>query len=267
MGHKTYLWLTVFLSVSAIHSQEVKPKASIGFLGTFHFAGTSDLMSLQPGAIMGQQRQEEMNSLIEKLAQYKPTKIVLEFPFGNLELDSLYGQFLKGKHELTVNERQQLGFRLAAHLGHEHIYVADHPMDLPFEGLQSYLVETGQSDFFPNFLATMKTEVIDVLQEHYDTSTIAQFLVFMNQEKYDRLNKAFYLQHLNQFGTKDNPVGVDLNSKWWERNMHIMRNIDELTEDGDRILVLFGQGHTALLKDFYSSRTDVSIHDILQYLD
>ncbi|WP_299530479.1 DUF5694 domain-containing protein [Ulvibacterium sp.] len=250
-----------------MHSQEVKQKASIGFLGTFHFAGTSDLMSLQPGDIMGQQRQKEIDSVIAYLAQYKPTKIVLEFPFGNYELDSIYGQYLKGKHKLTINERQQLGFKLAAYLGHKHIYMADHPMDLPFGDLQNYLVEIDQADFFPNFLSKMKTEVIDVLQEKYDASTISQFLVFMNQEKYDRLNTGFYLQHLNQIGTDKKPVGVDLNSKWWERNMHIMRNIDKLTEEGDRILILFGQGHTALLKDFYASRTDVVLHNVLQYLD
>nr|WP_297913853.1 DUF5694 domain-containing protein [uncultured Allomuricauda sp.] len=271
MKYRKFLWITAFLLTLVGYAQEGSEEgikgSRIAFLGIFHFGSTSDLMSLQPGDILGVERQEEIISVVEKLSRYKPTKIVLEFPFGNNKLDSLYQQYLKAEHPLTINERQQLGFRLGAKLGHEHIYVADHRMDLPFEDLQNFLVETGKQDFFPNFLSKMKTEVIDVWQNKYDTLTLSEFLAFMNQDEFDRLNKAFYLQHMNQLGTEANPVGVALNAKWWERNMRIMHNIDKLTKDGDKILVLFGQGHTAILKDFYTARSDVQLDDILGYLD
>ena len=45
-----------------------------------------------------------------------------------------------------------------------------------------------------------------------------------------------------------------------------MHNIDSITESGDRILVLFGQGHTSILKGFYENRSDVKYIDIFEYL-
>jgi len=55
-------------------------------------------------------------------------------------------------------------------------------------------------------------------------------------------------------------------TEWWKRNFRIMHNIDQIVEPGDRILVIFGQGHTAVLKDFYKSRDDITYEDIRDYL-
>ena len=80
------------------------------------------------------------------------------------------------------------------------------------------------------------------------------------------MNKNIYLQTINGMGADDNYAGTDVVATWWERNFRIMRNIDEITEPNDRILILFGQGHTAILKDFYKDRDDVIYEDILDYL-
>lgn len=44
-----------------------------------------------------------------------------------------------------------------------------------------------------------------------------------------------------------------------------MRNIDEIAQPGDRILVIFGQWHTSIFKDFYKNPSDYNYEDILKY--
>jgi len=248
-------------------TSEVQNKPSIALLGTFHFAGSSsDAMSLKVEDLSTEKRQNEIEDLVNALAEYNPTKIILEYPYGNDKLDSLYQLYVKGTHTLTINERQQVGFRLAAKLGHKHIYPADHNLDLPFERLMAFLQENGQMDLFQNMLSDMKTEVMDVWQKVYGESSVKEFFVFINSDKYDAMNRNVYLEYINKMGAEDNYIGSEIVAKWWERNFKVMCNIDSIAEQGDRVLVLFGQGHTAILKDFYKDRSDVNYVDILNYL-
>jgi len=80
------------------------------------------------------------------------------------------------------------------------------------------------------------------------------------------MNKNAYLEYINKMGAEDNYIGSEVVAKWWERNFKIMRNIDTIVEPGDRVFVLFGQGHTAILKDLYKHRSDMKYDDILEYL-
>ena len=247
-------------------TQIADEKPEIALLGTFHFAGSPDLLSLDTKDLSSPKRQQEIEALVESLASYKPTKIILEYPYGNNRLDSLYRLYRSGNHQLTINERQQLGFRLAKKLGHEHIYTADYKLDLPFNSLMEYLEANGKMHVFQELLNKMKREVIDVLQEELDAGTITDVFLFMNREKYDLMNRNAYLQYFNQMGSEIY-LGSEIVSKWWERNIKIMANIDAITQPGDRVFVLFGQGHTSILKDFYKNRDDVTYVDILSYLE
>ncbi|MEM6698368.1 MAG: DUF5694 domain-containing protein, partial [Bacteroidota bacterium] len=92
-------------------------------------------------------------------------------------------------------------------------------------------------------------------------------IAMINEDQYDVWNKNVYLEYFNKMGSPEQPVGVNIASKWWERNFQIMHNIDRITESGDRVLIIFGQGHTAIWKDFYKGRRDVIYEDILEYLE
>ncbi|MEL7148622.1 MAG: DUF5694 domain-containing protein, partial [Bacteroidota bacterium] len=216
--------------------------------------------------LRSEQRQAEIVDLVTAIARFKPTKVILEYPYQNARLDSVYQLYLKGTHKLTINERQQVGFRLAKSLGHQHIYSADHQMNLPFDELTKHLAENGMISQFEGMVGFLQTEVLPMMQRTYDSTTIIAFMAWMNSEEMDRKNKNLYLENVNQMGVKDQYVGSDLVARWWERNFRIMKNIDNITEPGDRVLVLFGQAHTAILKDFYRSREDVDYAEILDYL-
>jgi hypothetical protein len=266
-----FLAMACFVFSTHLHAQQKSgtylEKPKIAFLGMFHFAGTSDLMSFKTGNLSSEKRQNEIKELVTNLEKYKPTKIVLEYPFGNNKLDSLYQLYVKGNHQLSISESQQVGFRLAKNLGHKHIYPADYRLDLPFDALMRVIQEDEkQSMLFQEMISTMNEEVMGKFQERYNTNSINDFLIFMNHNKYDHMNMAMYFQYINKFGTGSDPIGPSVVATWWERNIKIMRNIDAAIEPDDRILVLFGQGHTAILKDFYQKRSDVEYVDILTYL-
>ncbi len=246
------------------NSEQKKPV--IALLGIFHFAGTSDLISIKADDLSSPQRQNEIKDLVNLLAEYKPTKIIVEYPFGNNGIDSLYQSYLKGTHVLSIHESQQVGFRLSLKMGLDHIYPADHRMPLPFNELTNYLQENGKMIQLENMVADMKKNILDVSQQAYENRSLTDYLSLLNSDKFDAANKNMYLQYTNKMGDENNSVGTNLASKWWERNFRIMHNIDQIVEPGDRILVIFGQGHTAVLKDFYKSRDDLFYVDIVDYL-
>lgn len=247
-----------------IHTKENKP--IIALLGTFHFAGSSDVMSLKADDLSTVKRQDEIKILNNALARFKPTKIILEYPYDNNGIDSLYQLYLNGNHTLDINERQQIGFRLAAKMKHKKVYPADYILDLHFDTLITYLEKNDQMGQFQNMMSDMKSQVMDVWQKSYKDLALKDFFVFINSDKFDALNRNVYLEYINKMGADGNYVGSSVVAKWWERNFKIMHNIDSIIEPGDRVLVLFGQGHTAILKDFYKNRNDVIYTEILQYL-
>jgi len=268
---KTYLLLALLFAFNGpvtaqSNSSQEQEKPTIALLGTFHFAGSSDAMSLKTDDLSSPKRQKEIEELVQGLAEYKPSKIILEYPYGSTALDSVYQLYLKGSYSLTINERQQIGFRLAAKMGHKNVYSADYHLELPFDNLMTFLQENEQMDQFEKMMSYMKVRVMDVWQKAYIDLTLKNFFVFLNSDKYDAMNRNVYVEYINKMGINSNYIGSDVVSKWWERNFKIMFNIDSITESEDRVLVFFGQGHTSILKDFYKNRNDVIYTDILQYL-
>ena len=266
----TLLSLCAFLlSPSLNYSQDSANPSStqkeIALLGTFHFAGSRDMVSMKIEGLDTPLRQKEIVTLCENLVAIKPDKVILEYPYGESKLDSIYQAYRNGNHNLNINERQQLGFRIAHMLGHEHIYVADHPMDIGFQPLMKYLEENGETYKIDTLVANAKT-YLKSFEDVYKNGSVQDLLSAMNTPAADNENKNIYLEVFNTMGGPENHVGVTVVSKWWERNFIIMKNIDMIMEPEDRALVIFGQGHTSILKDFYRSRTDVELLDIQEYL-
>jgi hypothetical protein len=98
-------------------------------------------------------------------------------------------------------------------------------------------------------------------------STLLEYFVYKNSNEEDLKNKNQYLKGTAQFVSDSTYIGVKFVSKWWERNFHIMANIDMQTQKDDRLLVIIGGAHRAVLKDFYEDREDVRYVEISDYLN
>ncbi len=235
-------------------------------LGTFHFAGTSDYSSVEFESLESEQRQAEIMEILEKLEGFQPTKVLVEYPSTRAaRLDSIYQAYLAGTHELTINEIEQLGFRLAERMEHPSIYAIDYPLDLPFGELITY-AEQHDKERFEAFLASIEAQ--DELESDYlAENSLLDYLIFRNTDEEDIRNKDQYLNGTAKFVNDTTYIGAEFAAKWWERNIMIMSNIDLILEEDDRLLLIVGAAHRAILRDFFEDRRDVEYVEIGELLE
>lgn len=238
----------------------------IALLGTYHFDNPNqDQFNIKSDNVLSTKRQKEIAQLANMLAKYKPTHIALEFNAADSAPDVKYQQYLKGSYTLGASEREQIGFRLAKMLGHQHIYSVDAPaVQLDFEPgplaneygpLLEELGKTGNS---------VVGEINQWLKQH----SIGHVLAKMNSAEFDKLNVGLYYKYLLPIGKGDMQPGLEAVTRWYKRNLLILHNIMKLTQNksGNRVLVIFGQGHTAMLKQFLQYSDEFELVDIQQFL-
>ncbi len=88
----------------------------------------------------------------------------------------------------------------------------------------------------------------------------------MNSERAIEMNHHLYLI-INAVGKDENYAGVDLVSEWYKRNLLIFANVQRLIESPqDRVLIIYGQGHAKLLKQFIQDSPDMELVEVGKYL-
>ena len=109
-------------------------------LGTYHMDNPGrDIMNLQVDDVLAPKRQREIAELVDDLARFRPTKILIEAEYGNPDAQTKYSQYLAGKYELGRDEREQVAFRLARKMNLSQVYGVDFPMDLNDKGLNQLM--------------------------------------------------------------------------------------------------------------------------------
>ncbi len=110
-------------------------KAKVLFVGTFHFDNPGlDIAQFESLDFTSDARQAEVLDVVKRLSRFRPTKVALEAISDRAEeFERLYRAYLADEHELTVNERQQLGFRLAASQRLGRVHLIDHPGSFPMD--------------------------------------------------------------------------------------------------------------------------------------
>jgi len=235
-------------------------------LGMFHFTGGgSDYVNSEVDNYLSPQRQAEIEALIEQLAEFNPTKIVVELmPGRETAFNENYQAYLSGDHELTVNERQQIGMRLAARLGHDRLYAADYSSDMDFDAMIGAAQENQQDALLarlPQLRADI--EALDAELNRPDVSVSQRLRVYNTAEFLQ--NHDVYLT-LAQMGSSENPAGANEMTNWWGRNLQIFSQISQLSDPGDRILVIYGSGHKFLFDQFFQDAVEFEWIDTLDYL-
>lgn len=231
-------------------------------VGTFHFTSKRDWITHDVDDMRSPRRQAELEALTAGLAEYRPTKVLLELPYAEADaINAEYSAYLRGKRELTGNEREQIGWRLAAELGHERIY----PVDIMHKWWEKGL-ETNPR------LAPLWTEHIEAgrkaasgFTEQLATSTVAELLAPRNTpDKQRRIEH--YLTTYARMVDGDDYSGADLGGNWYHRNLRIYANILRVAEPGDRLFVLYGGSHVPLFWHLFTESGEFEIDDPLPYL-
>lgn len=278
MKHRTPLGpmalILLAASVSPGGAQELPPPEEgtvpdsldvrVAVLGTFHFeTSESDAVKIEGADLSTPERQRQLREIVETLTSFRPTKVAVEWTREEAgRLDSLYSAWREGRHELTINERQQLGFRIAGRMDHDRIWAVDWRNSWEFGDVRTYAKEHR-----PDFLAYFEAwrDRAHALDDSLQALPVGERLRWYNTEAAQRWLFAPNLKMV-EVGAGDSYVGMRPTADLYERNLRIFANILAVSEPGERILVIFGASHKPFLDRFVEAHPDTELVDVLDYL-
>jgi len=238
-------------------------RATLAILNVYHMASTAPhLIEGIADDVLQPKRQAELETLVIQLARYKPTKILVEvLPEQEADLNARYRDYLEGRHTLSPDEVEQIGFRLAKKLNHERLHAVNDYNETGAKVLEGDPFEKyRQSKAFQQILAEGQ-EQARKMQEKLHRDGLLQLLVYLNSPEFMWQDHHVYLR-LAQLGEEV----VSWVQWWYGRNLKILLNILQVTEPGDRLLLIIGSGHGYLLRQMSKESGELRLIDIRQYL-
>ena len=238
---------------------EGPPRPEVLILGTYHMANPGhDLFDAHADDVLAPKRQAELEQLAQVLESFHPTKVAVEADFGTRKVPDAYAGYLAGRHELTRNEIEQVGFRVAKAAGLPTVYPVDADGEFPYQRLVDYAKATGRSPELDEMTGEIGDQVRE-LGSYLASHTILETLLRLDSEESVARDEAFYYRAA-RFGEPGDWAGADLVSDWFRRNARIYTNILKLADSpGERVLVIFGAGHLGWLRRDVEGNPDLRL--------
>ncbi len=237
-------------------------QAKVLLFGTFHFdyPGLDDHKTAEEDKVdvTAPEKAAELAELIEYLARFQPTKIVVEKRDGK-KLNERYRSYLAGAFELPRGEEYQLGFRLAKRFGLDSLVAGDAkslaydlyvgPDSLRYRPWLDEEIYVGSED---ENVDTLIDHRYGLLYENDDRvlreQTLMEYFRYVNST--DRIHRGH--GHYLEYTADADPDALAIG--WYSRNLRIYRKIQRATTSpDDRILVIFGSGHLGILRQQFES--------------
>jgi hypothetical protein len=218
---------------------------SVMVVGVAHFSNPGhDLHDPSVDDVFSARRQAEIQKVVDALAEFRPTKILVEWPAS--KATTAYAAFCAGKLPPSRNEGVQLGFRLARQMGLPAVDGVDVMGDFPYEAVQHFAEAGGQTALLAEVnsdWATQAREMGDLLH----AGSIRDLLHFINSPGWIEKSQHPY-RLLLAIGRGPTQPGADLLAAWYRRNFYISANVVQAVHRGDRVVIFYGAGHTFLLR-------------------
>lgn len=242
------------------------PRTQILLVGVDHLGKKHDVHNSPNIDPMTPQHQAEIKEIIDDIARFKPTKVMVEHDFQDPKTTGDYQDYLAGKFTLGPNEVYQYGFRLAALSHNPAIYCIDTPQDFPFdyEGMTASAEKHGQKALLDTAEAEMAPYLkgLDDLTLH---GTVGDVLRYVNDPKSLAAGNGWYL-YITRVGADADYAGASLVSTWYSRNVYIYTNMMRQVQAGDRVVVFIGAGHVPSLRWLIQQSPDLELADTESYL-
>ena len=240
-------------TVNQVLSSEAKP-AEVLVFGTYHFLGSkTDLNSVSDPLLGSEFRQQELRALHDKLIDYSPTKILVEVP---TEKQNLLDQaFTAWSNDPTADlpgglkgEILHVAFPLAKSLGHEKLWAIDHKIPMKFGEIMERAEQFGQKQLLDDAFGLIQPFLVEwrrMIREDGMLPTLCD----ANDRKTLEETHSLYMV-MAEVGQGEDYIGADQLADWFRRNLIIFQNLTRISNDQDRLFVLFGAGHSKYLRDF-----------------
>lgn len=264
---KITLLLLIIISFNTVSAQTKKKQ--ILLLGSFHFENPGlDVAKVNTFNVMTEKSQKELEKITDKIKKFGPNKIFVEWNYQKQEkLDKFYAKNTDSLLRKDADEIVQVALRSAKKLGHKKLYGIDYnDADFPYDSLVKGMKAANQFDLIKKNEETMKHYETDQNQKIAKYS-LTELLLDLNTKVSNEDNIGWYLETATKGGTKDNFVGAFLVSEWYRRNLYMYALIQKLTESkDDKIMVLLGAGHTAMIREFVEHNPEFEIVELATVL-
>ena len=248
-------------------------KSELMILGTFHFdnSGLDGYVPKNDVDIMSNEKQKELEEIINVIKKYAPTKIAIEVNKSNQKwVDSIYNSYLEGNYTLQKNEIYQIGFRLAKLLGHKKVYAVDASARSYFENMTEEESNEKQYGFIEKadpeavkremFLNQKFTEIYQKEDNLKAQISLLDYYLHINDNKRLLLGAGHYLTGSFKMGDGKDYFGPDMATSWFNRNLRLFHNLTKMQTPGeDKVFLLIGAGHVPILNFLTTSSPDFDV--------
>lgn len=267
--------LLMVLSLKTVAQESKCQPVEVLTLGVFHF-NFPNLDAQQINAsdqidVLEHRYQEEIKQIVEKLAMFKPTIIVIESrPENQSGMDSLYQRYLQGAYDLSRQEEEQIGFRLAKQMGLNTLYCVDEWGD--FDARIEKLVSGNDTLEYNKFITYFENTIEQEPQSERLFKTQGILAEFKRLNDPDNIRKSLgtYLTELFKYESQEGDfMGVKFETgRWYSRNLKIFRNIQRIpVQPDDRMVVIYGASHLNLLNVFFDSSSEYQLMNTNDFLN
>ncbi|MFA0813837.1 DUF5694 domain-containing protein [Microbulbifer epialgicus] len=262
--------LAISSSISAQESPEepleVKMPAKVMMFGVFHFSNPGlDLIKSSQINVLNNESQRYLKTLTSELGKQKPTHLLAECEPSEQDLINVkYKNYIDGKHELSSNETEQLGFRIAKAAELPNIICYDDQQIHNRQWTTRAYIEAADPDRYKEHTKFLK-EYKKNTDEEQKYLSLRELLKLTNDVEYDKKNMNLSIR-INDIKAGNIYLGAEGNSSWWHRNFRMYANIQKVAQPGTKVIVIGGQGHTAIMKILLNSDLQRKIWDVNGYL-
>ncbi len=252
-------------TVKADPPKPSEARAEVLVVGVYHMANPGrDIFNMKADDVLSPKRQAEIAQLLEVLKKFQPTKIAIEADMWGKRPQE-YSDYLAGKHTLSRNENDQIGYRLAKELGHKKIYPVDADGEFPWPRVVNYAKASGRSKELDVIVGEIGG-MVKAQGEYLSSHTVLETLLYMNADEKVAQDVGFYYREAH-FGEPGDWAGADLVADWFRRNMRIFSNIVQLIDSpNERVLVIYGNGHLGWLRNNFASDPNIRLRKLAEFV-
>ncbi len=245
------------------------PPVKVMVVGSYHMAGSNrNLIDIETESVLTPARQAQLAAIAESLNGFQPTAVAVErITDAPAYVDPTYKEYSEAMLAANASETVQVAYRLAGLAGVDRVYGIDEqpsegePDYFPFGKLMQHAERTGQTEAVEALIAEGRATA-DAFAASQAEKTMAELLLASNGKMASP--EPYY--RMFQFDRGEDQPASELQAYWFMRNAKIFSKLMQVTEPGDRVVVVYGAGHKFWLEHFVDQTPGFERVDPAPYL-
>ena len=229
--------------------------------GTAHLSSTSDVNSSMIN-LEDPKEKADLEKMVRKIAEFKPTVILLELePKNNEYIKETFAEYkIDQKERLNYSdELNSIGLEVGRLSETERIYGIDSQIDFDYPSLIELANQTKTDSLFV-------TKMMDYYKKLNSLKLKEQFIEMNTKES--KMKTFDFYNFLATQHSENNYEGAKVISEFYERNLRMYSNLNDLKlSKNDRVFILAGATHTAYLDIFIGNSEKFILENPLKYIN